>query len=98
MEPWPTEPKSLASGILDDETYDWLAVVRAMSETGGGPVVVPEETLVRAHEIGRATTSIAVDATGTAGLAGCLALAEAGRLPATERVVVLFTGSDRTPP
>ena len=35
MWPWETEPRSVAHGILDDETYDWLAVVRAMLATGG---------------------------------------------------------------
>ena len=35
MWPWETEPASVAHGILDDETYDWLAVVRAMLVTGG---------------------------------------------------------------
>jgi hypothetical protein len=30
MWPWETPPHSIASGILDDETYDWLAIVRAM--------------------------------------------------------------------
>ena len=30
MWPWETEPHSVADGILDDETYDWLAVVRGM--------------------------------------------------------------------
>src|SRR5439155_2979516 len=33
---WPREeePKSIAHGILDDETYDWLAVLRGLLETG----------------------------------------------------------------
>ena len=35
-----------ADGILDDETYDWLAVVDAMTGSGGSPVVV-DEALVR---------------------------------------------------
>src|SRR5262249_4510427 len=30
MWPWEEEPKSIATGILDDETYDWYAVVRGM--------------------------------------------------------------------
>ena len=30
MWPWETAPVSVAHGILDDETYDWLAVERAM--------------------------------------------------------------------
>ena len=38
MWPWETEPVSVATGILDDETYDWLAVVRGTIESGeGGP-------------------------------------------------------------
>ena len=35
MWPWEQEPHSIAHGILDDETYDWLAVVEAMLATGG---------------------------------------------------------------
>src|SRR6185312_9494259 len=30
---WETEPRSVAHGILDDETYDWLAVVRGTIES-----------------------------------------------------------------
>jgi threonine synthase len=95
MQPWPTEPKGLATGILDDETYDWLAVVRAMAASGGHAVVVSEGMIIRAHELARGVTSIAADATGTTGLAGCLALAEAHELSASEQHVVLFTGAER---
>ena len=49
MWPWETEPRSVADGILDDETYDWLAVVRAMLASGGRPIVVDEATLVEAE-------------------------------------------------
>ena len=42
---WETEPVAIAHGILDDETYDWLAVVRAMLLTGGRTIVVDEATL-----------------------------------------------------
>ena len=41
MWPWEGELTSLADGILDDETYDWLAVVEGMLDTGGSPL---EET------------------------------------------------------
>ena len=43
MWPWEEEPHSVAHGILDDETYDWLAVVEGMLRTGGSPVVVGED-------------------------------------------------------
>ena len=52
MTPWP-EPHSAADGILDDETYDWLAVIDVMRRSGGSPVVVPETAIARAHELGR---------------------------------------------
>jgi len=95
MWPWETPPTSIATGILDDETYDWLAVVRGMVETGGYPVVVPETTLERANALAHAETGIEVDHTGTAGLAGLLELGERGALGTDERVAVLFTGAVR---
>jgi len=95
MWPWEEEPTSAASGILDDETYDWLEIVRAMLETGGWPVVVSEAQIARAHEVARKTTGIDVDPTGSAGLAGLLALRERGDLRAGENAAVLFTGVQR---
>ena len=53
MWPWESEPKSIATGILDDETYDWRAVVGAMLTTGGQPLVVTEDRLAEANELGR---------------------------------------------
>jgi threonine synthase len=96
MWPWETEPRSIASGILDDVTYDWLPVVHAMVDTQGWPVVVDEATLHEANELGRRHTGIAVDHTGTAGLAGLLH--EVRRDPSAwhdDRTVVLFTGEER---
>ncbi len=94
MWPWETEPKSIATGILDDETYDWHAVVSGMLHTGGQPVVVTEQHLADAHALGR-KAGIAVDPTGTSGLAGVLALREEGVIGPTDRVAVLFTGVER---
>lgn len=94
MWPWESEPKSIATGILDDETYDWLSVVRAMLETGGRPLVVSEEQLAEANELGRAA-GYDVDPTGSAGLAGLLALLDDGGIQPSERVVLLFTGVQR---
>ncbi len=96
MWPWEREPHSIAHGILDDETYDWLAVVEGMLSTGGCPLVVDEQTLVEANDLAIEATAIPVDATGTAGLAGLLALRASGRVADDERVVVLFTGAVRT--
>jgi threonine synthase len=95
MWPWEEEPRSIAHGILDDETYDWLAVVGGMIATGGTPVVAAEDTLARANALALETTGIDVDPTGSAGLAGLLDLREAGDVRDDERVALLFTGVNR---
>lgn len=89
MWPWESEPRSVATGILDDETYDWAGVVEGMERSGGQSVVVPEAAVVEAHRLAHAHTSIDVDPTGTAGLAGVITTPVAGR------VAVLFTGVTR---
>jgi threonine synthase len=95
MWPWEHQPKSIAHGILDDETYDWLAVVKGMLETGGSPITVGEETLLEANDLGRSATGIDVDHTGSAGLAGLMQLGRSGSVGAQERIAVLFTGVRR---
>ena len=95
MWPWESEPHSIATGILDDETYDWLAVVRGTLASHGGPVVVDEATLLEANEIATTTTGIDVDPTGSAGLAGLLELRRHGRVSSSETVAVIFTGIRR---
>jgi len=95
MWPWEEEPHSVAHGILDDETYDWLAVVEGMLHSGGSPVVVSEDLLVHANELAASATGIDVDPTGSAGVAGLLALRDRGEIGDHERVAVLFTGVRR---
>ena len=95
MWPWETKPQSIAHGILDDETYDWLAVVEAMLTTGGRPVVVGEEALARANALAVETTGIDVDPTGSAGLAGLIELRRRGVIDPDARAAVLFTGVRR---
>ena len=70
MRAWP-DPHSVADGILDDETYDWIADVDAMRASGGRPIVAAEADIVRAHELAIAA-GFDVSATGSAGLAGVL--------------------------
>lgn len=94
MRPWESEPRSIATGILDDETYDWRAVVGAMLTTGGQPLVVTEDRLAEANEMA-AATGIPAGPTGSSGLAGLLDLRQAGVVGAGERAAVLFTGVRR---
>ena len=95
MWPWEDPPHSIASGILDDESYDWVAVVRAMVETGGGPVLADEQTLRQANELALETTGIAASPTGSAGLAGLIQLRRDGLIATGSRVGLLFTGMRR---
>jgi threonine synthase len=97
MWPWETEPRSIAHGILDDETYDWVAVVRAMLASGGRSVVVDEPALIAANVLARELTGIDADETGTAGLAGLLALALDGDLRPDESIAVVMSGVRRHP-
>jgi len=76
MRPWPN-PHSLADGILDDETYDWIAVRNAIDESGGRSLVVPESAIEQAHAAASAA-GFDVSHTGSAGLAGALAEAAQG--------------------
>ncbi len=95
MWPWESEPDSVAHGILDDETYDWLAVTRGMLATGGRPVVVDEDTLRAANRLARSTTALDVDHTGSAGLAGVMELMRDGVIGPFESTAVIFTGVRR---
>lgn len=92
MWPWEQEPHSLAGAIIDDETYDWLAVVRGMLLSGGYPLTVDEPTLARAHAAARETTSIQVGPSGSAGLAGLMHLLDLEPKVTTEKVAVIFSG------
>jgi threonine synthase len=97
MRPWATPPVSVAHGILDDETYDWVAVERAMLVSGGRALVVDEADLVDANTIAREATGIDADETGTAGVAGLLALGAAGHLAPSESIAVVLSGVRRAP-
>jgi threonine dehydratase len=93
MWPWELVGHSAADGILDDETYDWLPVVQAMADGYGEPVVVHEPYVLEANDLGCRTTGIQASHTGTAGLAGLLAIRES--VADDERVAVVFSGVRR---
>ena len=99
MRPWESEPHSIAHGILDDETYDWLEIVSGMVASGGWPVVVSEEALRRANDLARSQTASDVDHTGSSGLAGLVHLVDTDAATASalqgERIAVVFTGVRR---
>jgi len=90
MWPWEGTPASIADGILDDETYDWWAVVEGMRETGGHPVVVGEEVLARARDLVRVHAGVDASATGTSGFAGLLASG-----PSDQGAMIVLSGVAR---
>ena len=50
MKPW-ANPTSIATGILDDITYDWMGVARSLLLSNGGSVVASEEQVTQASEL-----------------------------------------------
>jgi len=95
MQPWEEPPHSIAHGILDDETYDWLAVVRAMLRSAGYPIVVDDDDIRSTLDLARRDTGVDVCPTGVSSFAGLAALARQKPAILGERMAVLFTGARR---
>ena len=93
MWPWEHVGESIADGILDDETYDWVGVCNAMADGGGWPVEVPEPIIVDAYRLAHSVTDVDVSPTGAAGLAGLLGMRS--EIGDDERVAVVFSGIRR---
>ena len=88
------DPHSVATGILDDEAYDWAVLVRSMLVSGGWPVTVSDEQITAATTLVNAG-SIDADETGSAAAAGLVAFRERNWGVAGERVAVTVTGIRR---
>ena len=93
MWPWETTPSSIADGILDDETYDWIGACNAMVDSGGWPVVASEAQVHESFELAHRVTNVDVSPTGAAGLAGLLAIRQ--EIADDERVIIIFSGVRR---
>ena len=96
MAPFDGTLTSIAGGIIDDETYDWMALLRATFATGGWPIVASEEALLKANRLACSGPDPAdADETGTASLGGALMARRNGDLMEGERIVTLITGIRR---
>lgn len=95
MTVWDT-PTSLADGILDDETYDWVDVAHSLRVCGGSSVVASEAKVADAHALA-VHAGFDASPTGTAGLAGILHLLETepDRFDASSRLAVVVSGVAR---
>jgi len=92
MEPWDS-PHSVAYGILDDETYDWVALCDAMAKTGGQAVSVSDPQICSAKSVAEFGLGVGVCHTGSAGLAALLA--DQGALASPTPNLVILSGLDR---
>ncbi len=97
MAPWPSEPASVASAIIDDETYDWQAVTAHVLATGGCCVVVDDDAFERARRAVRSETGVPADHTGAAGVAGISALVARGVIASDAACAVVVTGTGPPP-
>ncbi len=96
MWPWDgAAPHSLAHGILDDVTYDWYFLLRAVLRSGGRAEILSEETIRGAYEKAHLHTGIPVCPTGASGLAGLIQLTDSGAIDRGESAGLFFTGFDR---
>ncbi|MEC8767098.1 MAG: pyridoxal-phosphate dependent enzyme, partial [Actinomycetota bacterium] len=94
MQPW-ANPTSIATGILDDITYDWIGVARSLLLSKGGSVVAREDQIVQASEL-VPKIGIQTEPTGAASVAGAINAFEAGQIDARTVIAVLLTGKDRS--
>ena len=96
---WPWDggtPHSLAHGILDDVTYDWYHLLRALLRSGGRAEILAEDTIRAAYEKAQSHTGIPVCPTGASGLAGLMQLTDSGAIDRGESAGLFFTGFDRS--
>jgi threonine synthase len=93
MKPW-NEPKGLATGILDDITYDWIGVVQSLLTSSGSSVVATEAQIKIASEM-VPSLGIETEPTGAASVAGAISAFEAGQLTRENKTAVLLTGKNR---
>jgi threonine synthase len=97
MWPWDgAAPHSLSHGILDDVTYDWYFLLRAVLRSGGLAEILSEDAIRVAYEKANLHTGIPVCPTGASGLAGLIQLQASGAIAPSESVGLFFTGFDRS--
>lgn len=90
-----SNPTSIASGILDDETYDWVQLVEGVHKTSGDCVLVDDGAVIKAKETAERDFKVNVCHTGSVGLASLMSLhrgAHSSRRPC----IAILSGLDRS--
>jgi threonine synthase len=90
--PW-ENPWTIASGLRVPGPLGDRLILRALRESGGDAVAVPDEDLLREAATGSAEEGVDLSPEGGAGVAAARILRQRGQLRPAERVVVFNTGA-----
>ncbi|MCL2595985.1 MAG: threonine synthase, partial [Promicromonosporaceae bacterium] len=85
-------PETIATAIRIGNPASWKYAIAARDESGGVIEAVTDEQILAAHRILSAEVGVFVEPASAAGVAGVLARAEAGLVPADARIVITVTG------
>ena len=91
-EPWP-DPRTVASGLRVPGPLGGRLMLRALRETGGAAVAVPDAELEAAARELQELEGVDASPEGGAALAGLAALVRRGLVDPGERIVVFNTGA-----
>ncbi|MFN8650924.1 MAG: threonine synthase [Gemmatimonadales bacterium] len=91
-EPWP-DPWTSASGLRVPGPLGDRLILRALKESGGGAVAIPDATLEQDTREGSRVEGIDFSPEGGAALSAVRVLRERGQLRETDRVIVFNTGA-----
>ena len=86
------EPDTIATAIRIGNPASWEQAVAARDTSGGLIEAVSDEQILTAHRFLSSRVGVFVEPASASGVAGLLALAEAGRVPAGARITVTVTG------
>lgn len=91
-EPW-EDPQTIAWGLRVPAPLGGALMLRAIAETGGGAVAVPDEAMVADQRLLAHVEGIDASPEGGATLAGLRVLLQQGAVSPTDRVVLFNTGA-----
>ncbi|GCE76319.1 threonine synthase [Cellulomonas biazotea] len=86
------EPETIATAIRIGNPASWQQAEEARDVSGGLIEAVTDQQILAAHRILSAEVGVFVEPASAAGVAGLLALAEQGRVPAGARIAITVTG------
>jgi len=86
------EPETVATAIRIGNPASWAQAVAARDDSGGRIDAVTDEQILDAHRLLSAREGVFVEPGSAASVAGLLACAEAGDVPAGARIVCTVTG------